>query len=94
MTTYEAGRAREAEAEMRSIIDARVKTQGTDHPDVLFSCRNLAQMLANGRQYKDALQYARWAAEGRRRTQGANHPSTKDAEDLLAKIERASSSRR
>ena len=79
---------------MRSIIDLRVKTQGSDHPDVLFSARNLAQMLANGRQYKDALQYARWAAEGRKRTQGANHPATKDAEALLAKIERASGSLR
>jgi hypothetical protein len=81
------GKAAEGEAQLREVIRVQEKTLGPNHPDALKSCYYLALGLSQHDKLEEAKDFARRATEGAQKTLGAEHPSTKKYEKLLADLE-------
>ena len=84
---YEQGKRTEAEAEFRAVLAIRERVLGPEHPDVFQSCHNLALCLAAEGKQPEALLLARRALAGCQKTLGDVHPDTKDAKELVERLE-------
>jgi len=70
------GRDRDAEAEYRQVLDARLRLLGPDHPDTLTTRHDLATVLYKQGKLAEAETEARQALDARLRVLGPDAPTT------------------
>jgi eukaryotic-like serine/threonine-protein kinase len=70
------GRYGEAEQWERENFDIRRRVLGPEHPDALFSQRNLGEILQREGHFAEAEKFQRQTLEVRRRLLGSDHPET------------------
>jgi Tetratricopeptide repeat len=75
-----------SKAEYRTILKLRDKVLGSEHPDTLKTCSNLAACLRSEGQTQEATTFAQRAADGARKVLGPEHPDTKKYEQLLQEL--------
>ena len=74
------------EAEYRTLLKLREKVLGSEHPDTLKTCSNLAVCLRSEGQTHEANALGQRAADGARNVLGPEHPETKKYEQLLQEL--------
>jgi tetratricopeptide (TPR) repeat protein len=70
------GRAADAEAEFRQVLDARLRVQGPDHPSALAARHGLAAAVAAQGRAADAEAEYRHVLDAKTRVLGPDHPDT------------------
>lgn len=83
---HEAGRLREAEAEYRAVLSARVKRDEPSHPETLAAWQQLALLISVDGRADEAADIAAKATESYAREYGLNHPETLQSRVSLALV--------
>lgn len=81
---HEAGRLREAEAEYRAVLSARVKREEPCHPETLAAWQQLALLISVDGRADEAAGIAATTTESYAREYGLNHPETLQSRVSLA----------
>lgn len=85
-TLHAVGRDDEAEPELLTVLDARLRILGDEHPDTLVTRMDLAEVWhAQGRQQQAETGY-RTVLEARRRILGEDHPKVLNTRADLARL--------
>ncbi len=83
---HEAGRLREAEAEYRAVLSARVKRDEPSHPETLAAWQQLALLISVDGRADEAADIAARTTEAYAREYGLNHPETLQSRVSLALV--------
>ena len=83
---HEAGRVREAEAEYRAVLSARMKGGEPCHPETLAAWQQLALLISVDGRADEAADIAAAATESYAREYGLNHPETLQSRVSLALV--------
>jgi tetratricopeptide (TPR) repeat protein len=83
---HEAGRLREAEAEYRAVLSARVKRDEPYHPETLAAWQQLALLISVDGRADEAAGIAATTTESYAREYGLNHPETLQSRVSLALV--------
>ncbi len=83
---HEAGRVREAEAEYRAVLSARLKGGEPFHPETLAAWQQLALLISVDGRADEAADIAATATESYAREYGLNHPETLQSRVSLALV--------
>jgi tetratricopeptide (TPR) repeat protein len=83
---HEAGRLREAEAEYRAVLSARVRREEPFHPETLAARQQLALLISVDGRADEAADIAAATTESYAREYGLNHPETLQSRVSLALV--------
>ncbi len=83
---HEAGRLREAEAEYRAVLSARVKRDEPSHPETLAAWQQLALLISVDGRADEAADIAATTTEAYAREYGLHHPETLQSRVSLALV--------
>jgi hypothetical protein len=77
------GRAADAEAEYRQVLDIRQRVLGPEHPSTLETRHEIAGMMVEQGRAADAEAEYRQVLDIRQRVLGPEHPSTRLTVEML-----------
>jgi hypothetical protein len=83
---YEQGHSEQAEAELREVLQARVRVLGPDHPDTLSTRDSLAYWIGRTGDEAAAVELYRQLLVDRERVLGPDHPDTRNTRDHVSTV--------
>jgi hypothetical protein len=83
---HDHGKFEDAERELRTVLDARVRILGPDHADTLATRNNLAVVLHDQKRFDDAAREFRTVLDASTRILGPDHPRTLTTRNNVAEI--------